>query len=402
MPTLNLTPASAADYRLLAEKRLPRLFFDYIDGGAYGETTLARNLSDFAAVTLRQRVLRDVSKIDTKISLFGEEWAMPVALAPIGMGGMMARRAETLAVRVAEDAGVPFCLSTVSICSLEEVAKVAARPFWFQLYMMRDRGAVQELLARAKSVGVRTLVFTVDLAVVGARYRDTRNGMGGGLGPLGNLRLAADFAAHGAWAYDVGIKGKPLTFGNLSSHVPSAEALGDFKAWVDSQFDPSATWKDIEWVRGIWSGDLIIKGVLDPEDARFAARSGADGLIVSNHGGRQLDGVASSIRMTPRIVEAAGDRVAVMMDGGVRSGVDVVKALAAGARAVMIGRPWIWALAGRGRQGLAALLKTFKSEMNVAMALTATPAIADINGAVIDRGADSHNEPPDLKIIERR
>ncbi|NWG71070.1 MAG: L-lactate dehydrogenase [Parvularculaceae bacterium] len=384
MPTLDLAPASTADYRALAEKRLPRPLFDYIDGGSYGETSLRRNVEDFAALALRQRVLVDVSKIDTRISLFGREWAMPVALAPIGMGGMMARRAEALAVTCAHDAGIPFCLSTVSICPLEEVAKAAAGPFWFQLYMLRDRGAVEELLARAKAVGVRTLLFTVDLPVMGARYRDMRNGLAGGLSTLGRLRLGADYAAHGRWALDVAVKGKPLTFGNLAKYVPDARTPADFRAWVDAQFDASVTWKDIEWLRGKWAGDLVLKGVLDPEDARLAARSGADGVVVSNHGGRQLDGVSSAIAMTPRIVEAAGDRLVVLMDGGVRSGMDVVKALAAGAKAVLIGRPWIWALAGRGSRGLVALLKTFRAEMNVAMALTGAPSIGDVSAALVE------------------
>lgn len=384
MPTMRLAPASASDYRRLAEARLPRVLFDYIDGGAYGEATLAANVADFAAIRLRQRVMRDVSTIDTSIRLFGEEWSMPLALAPIGMGGLMARRAEAHAVRAAQAAGVPFCLSTVAVCSLEETAKAARKPFWFQLYMMKDRGCVKELLARAKAAGCRTLLFTVDLAVVGARYRDVRNGMGGGLTALARLRAGLDYAAHLPWTYDVGVKGKPLIFGNLADYVPSASRPGDFKKWVDSQFDASVTWKDIEWLRASWDGDLVIKGVLDPEDAKEAASAGADAVVISNHGGRQLDGVSSSIRMTPRIVEAVGDRLAVLMDGGVRGGLDVVKALASGARAVLIGRPWIWAMAGRGEPGLAALLRTFKAEMKVAMALTGTPRIADISADTLD------------------
>lgn len=384
MPTMRLAPASASDYRRLAEARLPRMLFDYIDGGAYGEATLAANVADLAAIRLRQRVMRDVSTIDTRIKLFGEEWSAPFALAPIGMGGLMARRAEAHAVRAAEAAGVPFCLSTVAVCSLEETAKAASKPFWFQLYMMKDRGCVKELLARAKAAGCRTLLFTVDLAVVGARYRDVRNGMGGGLTPLARLRAGFDYVAHLPWTYDVGVKGKPLIFGNLADYVPRASRPGDFKKWVDSQFDASVTWKDIEWLRASWDGDLVIKGVLDPEDAKTAASAGADAVVVSNHGGRQLDGVSSSIRMTPRIVDAVGDRLAVLMDGGVRSGLDVVKALASGARAVLIGRPWIWAMAGRGEPGLAALLRTFKAEMNVAMALTGTPRIADISADTLD------------------
>jgi len=349
MPTMRLAPASTSDYRLLAERRLPRILFDYIDGGAYQEATLGANVDDFNAIVMRQRVMRDVSRIDTKLRLLGEDWSMPVALAPIGMGGMMARRGEVQAVKAAERAGVPFCLSTVSICSLEEVAEAAARPFWFQLYMMKDRGAVRALLQRAKAAGCRTLVFTVDLAVVGARYRDIRNGMGGGVGPLGKIRAGLDYAAHPAWALDVGVNGKPLVFGNLAEYAPGASTPADFKQWVDERFDASVTWKDIEWLRGQWDGNLIIKGVLDAEDATAAADAGANAVVVSNHGGRQLDGVASSIAATPMIVDAVGGRVDVLTDGGVRSGQDVVKALACGAKAVLIGRPWIWAIAARGQ-----------------------------------------------------
>lgn len=385
MPTMTLAPASTDDYRRIAEKRLPRMLFDYIDGGAYSEATMAANVADFASLALKQRVLRDVSKIDTSLSLFGEDWSMPLALAPIGLGGLMARRAETQAVRAAEAAGVPFCLSTVSICSLEEVAAAATKPFWFQLYMMRDRECVKELLARAKAAGCRTLLFTVDLAVVGARYRDMRNGMSGGVSVYGRLRAGLEYLAHPGWIYDVGVKGKPHVFGNLRDYVPSASTPADFKSWVDGQFDASVTWKDIEWLRREWDGTLIVKGVLSPEDARAAAAAGADGLIVSNHGGRQLDGVHSSIRVTPRIADAVGDRIAVLMDGGVRSGLDVVRALAMGARGVLVGRPWIWALAARGERGLRALLATFKAEMDVAMALTAAPALSDISGDLIDR-----------------
>ncbi len=382
--TLNLLPASTADYRRLAKQRLPRALFDYIDGGAYAERTLAANVADFEAIALKQRVMRDVSRRDARISLFGEDWAMPLALAPIGLGGMMARRAETLAARTAEKIGIPFCLSTVSICSLEEVAKAATKPFWFQLYMLKDRGHVRDLLARARAVGVKTLVFTVDLAVMGARYRDMRNGMGGGLSRLGRLRLAADYAAHLPWAYDVGIRGKPHVFGNLASYVPRASTPADFGGWVAAQFDASVTWKDIEELRRWWEGPLVVKGVLSPEDARAAAGAGADAVIVSNHGGRQLDGVSSSIGMTPRVADAVGDRIAVLMDGGVRSGAGILRALALGARAVLIGRPWIWALAGRGERGLSALLKTIKAELDVAMALTAAPTAAAITRDVLD------------------
>ena len=390
MPTLNLAPASTADYRRIAERRLPRFLFDYIDGGSYKEETLKRNVDDFEAILLKQRVLSDVSKIDTGTALFGRPSAMPIALAPIGMGGMMAPRAETLAVQAADDANVPFCLSTVSICSLEEVAAVATKPFWFQLYMMKDRGAVREILARAKAAGCDTLVFTVDLAVVGARYRDIRNGFGGGLGPLARVRAALSYALHPDWALNVGLKGRPLTFGNLSEYVPNATTPADFKAWVDSQFDASVTWRDIEWLREQWDGRLVIKGVLATEDAKAAADVGADGVIVSNHGGRQLDGVASSISILPRIADALSGRARIMMDGGVRSGQDALKAVALGADGALIGRPWVFAAAARGRAGVAHLLELLGSELRTAMALTGTTSLADASPELFDRAG---NEP---------
>jgi L-lactate dehydrogenase (cytochrome) len=386
MPTLNLRPASTEDYRRLAEQRLPHALFDYIDGGAYDEATLKANVADLRALKLKQRVMRDVSTIDTKTELFGESWTMPVALGPIGLGGMMARRAELQAVRAANAFGVPFCLSTVAICSLEEVAKVAKRPFWFQLYMMRDRGHVTELLDRAKAVGCKTLIFTVDLAVVGARYRDVRNGMAGGVGMRGRFRAGAlDYALHPRWALDVGVRGKPHTFGNLVRYVPKATVPSEFKAWVDAQFDASVTWKDIAWLRSVWPGNLIIKGVLSAEDAVAAADAGADAVVVSNHGGRQLDGVSSTIAMLPRVVDAVGARAPVLMDSGVRSGLDVLRAMACGARATLIGRPWIWSVAARGEAGLLSLLYTFRGEMRVGMALTGAASLAEVNGDVLDK-----------------
>jgi L-lactate dehydrogenase (cytochrome) len=385
MPTLRLAPASTEDYRLLAEKRLPRLLFDYVDGGACQETTLRNNIADFNAMRLQQRVMSDVSKLDTSIELLGETWRMPVALAPVGLAGMMARRAEVLAKKAADAVGIPFCLSTVGICSLEEVAKVSQRPFWFQLYMLRDRGAVQELLQRAKHSGVTTLVFTVDLAVVGSRYRDVRNGMSGGVGLWGRLRSGLlSYLSHPRWLYDVAINGKPHLFGNLAEYVPKATTPADFKEWIDGQIDPSVTWKDIEWLRSLWDGKLVIKGVLGPEDALAARRAGADAVIVSNHGGRQLDSVSSSIAMLPRVVEACGNELDILMDGGVRSGLDVTKAIALGAKATLIGRPWIYALAARGEAGLQSLLHTFKGEMDVSMALTAAPSVADLTPEILD------------------
>lgn len=388
MPTLNLAPASCADYRRLAEKRLPRFLFDYLDGGAYQERTLAANVADFEALQLKQRVMRDVSNVTTRTSLLDREWSMPVALAPVGLAGMMARRAEVQAKRAADAAGVPFCLSTVGICSLEEVARASDVPFWFQLYMLKDRGAVSELLQRARDVGVTTLVFTVDLAVVGARYRDVRNGMSGGAGAWGKLRAGlVSYLMHPGWLRDVGIGGKPHVFGNLSAYVPKATTPTDFKQWVDSQFDASATWADIEWLRSVWQGRLVIKGVLSPEDAVEAARAGADAVIVSNHGGRQLDGVSSSIAMLPRVAEALGGQADILVDGGVRSGQDVVKALALGAKAALIGRPWVYAVAAQGEAGLRRLLASMKGEMEVSMALTGVTDVASIGPGVLDDGA---------------
>ncbi|MCA0869873.1 L-lactate dehydrogenase [Seohaeicola saemankumensis] len=380
MPTMNLVPVTSGDYRRIAERKLPRALFDYIDGGAYGEVTLRRNVSDFQRLAPRQTVMRDVSGVDTSTVLAGTKVALPVALAPVGMCGMFARRAEVQAKRAADRAGIPLTLSTVSICSLEEVAAVSEIPFWFQLYMLRDRGVVTEMLERAWGVGVRTLVFTVDLAVVGERYRDTRNGIAGGANAWGRFRAGLlSYLSHPRWLVDVGIKGKPHLFGNLSNYVPAATSVLEYREWVESQFDPSVTWEDIEWLRGIWKGKLIIKGVLTPEDADSAINAGADGVVVSNHGGRQLDGVASSISALPAVAEKLVGRAEIMMDGGVRSGLDVFRARALGASGVMIGRPWAYAVAARGEAGVVKLMEAFKREMVVAMALSGATRVDDIS-----------------------
>ena len=383
MGTLRLAPANVEDYRRLAEARLPRQLFDYIDGGAVDERTMAANREDFARFRLRQRVLRDVSGIDTSANIAGARASMPVVLAPVGLAGLMRRRGEVQAVRAAESAGVPFCLSTVGLCSLEELRAATPARFWFQLYMMRDRGYVRELLQRARNVGVETLVFTVDLAVVGARYRDIRNGMGGGLSPWGNVRSALNFAAHPRWLLDVALGGRPLVFGNLASYVASAKNVKQFRAWIDAQFDPSVTWRDIDWLRQEWPGRLIIKGILEPGDARAAADAGAQGIVVSNHGGRQLDSAPSSISALPRVAEAVRDRVEVMMDGGIRNGQDVVKALALGAHSVMIGRSWVFALAARGERGVRHVLSLMQKEMAVTLALTATTRASDVSREIL-------------------
>jgi len=320
-----LVPASVSDYRLLAQRRLPKAFFDYIDGGAYNELTLAANRNDLDALKLHQRVLRGASNIDTSTTVLGQKLAQPVVLGPVGLAGLYARRGEVQAARAAQAAGVPFCLSTVSICSIEEVSAASTAPFWFQLYVIRDRGFGRELLARAQAAGCTTLVFTVDLPVFAARYRDVRNGMTGRPSTVAKLARLWEIVRHAGWLLDVPIGGRPLTFGNLAQAVPSARSLEATKDWVDAQFDPGVTWHDLGWLRENWQGNIVIKGVLDVDDARAAADVGASGLIVSNHGGRQLDGVPSSISVLPRIADAVGDRLDILMDGGIRSGQDVAR-----------------------------------------------------------------------------
>ena len=378
-------PASVSDYRLLAERRLPRAFFDYIDGGAYNELTLAANRNDLDALRLHQRVLRGAANIDTSTAVLGEPLAQPVILAPIGLAGLYARRGEVQAARAAHAAGVPFCLSTVSICSIEEVSAAGTAPFWFQLYVIRDRGYARELLARAQAAGSRTLVFTVDLPVFATRYRDVRNGMTGGATLAGRLAKLWDILRHAGWLLDVPVGGKPLTFGNLAQAVPSAKSLEAMKVWVDAQFDPSITWRDLGWLREHWNGNIVIKGVLDVDDARAAADIGASGVVVSNHGGRQLDGAPSSVSVLPRVVDAVGDRLDVLMDGGIRSGQDVAKALALGAKAVMLGRPWAYGLAARGERGVAEVLAILKRELEVTMALLGVERIDRIGAGALDR-----------------
>ena len=381
--TFNVQPATALDYRRLAEKKLPRFLFDYIDGGANDEITLAANVSDFQQIGLRQQVMRDVSALDTSSTLAGESVGLPLALAPIGMAGLFGRRGEVQALRAANQFLVPFTLSTVGICPLEELRAASSQPFWFQLYMIRDRGLIRELLLRAQENGCTTLVFTVDLAVTGMRHRDTRNGiMSNSL--KNSLAKAWQIGSRPGWVWDVGVMGKPHHFGNLARVIPDPSDQAAFRRWIGSQFDPSVTWKDIEWLRDLWPGKLLIKGVQEVNDARASADVGADGLIVSNHGGRQLDGVASSIAKLPAIAEAVGERLEVLMDGGVRSGLDIFKALALGAKGVLIGRPWVWAMAGGGEAGLRDLLGTYKRELEVAMALTGVNRIAEITPAQLE------------------
>jgi L-lactate dehydrogenase (cytochrome) len=375
--------ASILDYREAARRRLPHFLFEYIDGGANAEVTLRRNVSDLGAVALRQRVLRDGSSLDLSTTLFGQSLALPVALAPIGLAGLAARRGEVQAMRAAEAAGVPFTLSTVACCPLEEVTKAANKPIWFQLYMIRDRAFMGDLLSRAREAGCSALIFTVDMPVPGTRYRDSRSGLSGAPGLGGQLRRFAQAVVRPDWAWDVGLNGRPHSLGNVAPVLKGHSGIEDFFGWMRANFDPSVTWKDLEWVRANWSGPLILKGVLDPEDARNVAELGADGLIVSNHGGRQLDGVLSTARALPPIADAVGDRLTVLADGGVRSGLDVIRMLALGAKGVLLGRAWAYALGGAGQAGVAHVLRIIEAEMRVAMVLTGVKSVGEIDRSLL-------------------
>jgi L-lactate dehydrogenase (cytochrome) len=383
---LGLAPATALDYRELARRRLPRQLFDYVDGGAYDETTLRANVADLARILLRQRVMRDVSVRDPAVTVLGRPLSMPVILGPVGLGGMLARRAEVQAARAAEAAGVAFVESTVSICGIEEVAGATSTPPWFQLYVMRDRAYTEELIARARAVRAPVLVLTIDLAVVGARHRDTRNAMIGDHTAWAKALRGLDLASHPHWVRDVAIDGRPLTFGNLEKAVPEAHTPAAFRSWVDGQFDPSVTWDDVAWIRSNWDGTLVVTGVLDVEDARRAVDAGVDGVIVSNHGGRQLDAVSSTARALPGVADAVGDQIEVLADGGIRTGLDVVKMVALGARAVLLGRAWAWAVAARGETGVRHVLEVIRADIDTALGLTGHTAIGDLDRTALDLG----------------
>jgi L-lactate dehydrogenase (cytochrome) len=376
---LGVAPATVGDYRELARRRLPRQLFDYIDGGAYEEASMRANVADLERILLRQVVLRDVSVREQSCEVLGQKLAMPVILAPVGLAGMFRARAEVQAARAAESAGIPFVESTVSICSVEEVAGATSVPPWFQLYVIRDRSYAEELMARATAVGSPVLVLTIDLAVFGARHRDTRNAVVGDPSAWAKLRRGLDLVSHPRWIADVPRSGKPLTFGNLEDAVPGASNPAEFRGWVDSQFDPSVTWEDLAWVREHWGGRLVVKGVLDAEDARRAADAGVDGVIVSNHGGRQLDSVPSTALALPAVADAIGDQVDVLVDGGVRTGLDVVKMMALGARAVLVGRAWAWAVAAGGEQAVRHMLSVLSADIDTALALTARTSVTDID-----------------------
>lgn len=376
--------SSSADYRAAAQQFLPPFLFHYIDGGAYAEQTLRRNVDDFAAVALRQRVLKDMSQLDTSIELFGEKLSIPVALSPVGLTGMYRRRGEVQAARAADRHGIPFTMSSVSVCPIEEVAPKIQRPMWFQLYVLKDRGFMQNALERAQAAGCTTLVFTVDMPVPGARYRDAHSGMSG---PNAPLRRYWQAMTHPRWAVDVGLLGRPHDLGNISAYRGSPTGLADYMGYLGANFDPSISWKDLEWIRAFWKGPMVIKGILDPEDAKDAVRFGADGIIVSNHGGRQLDGVLSSARALPAIADAVKGQIKILADSGIRNGLDVVRALALGADCAMIGRAYIYALAAAGEAGVKHLLELLEKEMRVAMTLTSVARVADITGDLLVREA---------------
>jgi L-lactate dehydrogenase (cytochrome) len=364
-----MTIANVADFREAARRRLPRVLFDYIDGGSYAEKTLAANTGDLEDLILRQRVLKDVSKLNFGTEVFGQSLSMPVVLSPIGMAGMYARRGEVQAARAAKAAGVPFALSAMGVCDLAEVTRGSGAPAWFQLYMIRDRGVMKEVLARAKEAASPVLLFTVDLPTPGARYRDTRNQM---LTQTfaASVQRALDGIAHPGWLWDVQLNGAPHTIGNFAMANTDLKDITQFWGWIARNFDPSVTWKDIDWVREHWDGPIVLKGILDTADARDAVKAGVQGVVVSNHGGRQLDGVSSSIAALPAIAQTVGGDLTVLMDGGVRSGLDVLKALACGARACLIGRAWAYALGARGEAGVTQMLQILRNELRMAMALT--------------------------------
>jgi L-lactate dehydrogenase (cytochrome) len=379
----NVTAASLEDYRELARKRLPRLVFDTVEGGSFGELTLAANKEDLRRLKFRQRVLRDVSVRNLSTTVLGEEVALPLILAPVGFGGMFARRAEVQAARAAERAGIPFCEATLAICGVEEVAASVHQPPWFQLYIMKDRAYTEDLMARAQAVGCTTLILTVDLPVNAPRYRDIRNNVNGGLSFVNRRRRELDFIRHVTWVREVALGGKPLVPGNLEKALSNAHKLDDYLDWVGGQFDPSVTWDDLAWVRQHWRGKIALKGILDPDDAREAVSNGADAVIVSNHGGRQLDEVPSSISSLPAIVSAVGNECEVLMDGGIRSGLDVVKALSLGARACLIGRPWVYAVAARGEKGVDHILRIVREELLVTLALTGVTDVQSLDSSVL-------------------
>ena len=368
------------DLRVLARRKVPRAFFDYVDSGSYSEETLRANRADLEHIKLRQRVMVDVSERNLATTIIGQKVTAPFALAPIGLCGLQRGDGEILAAQAANEAGIPFTLSTMSICSIEHVAEATDKPFWFQLYVIRDRGFSKDILGRAANAGCNALVLTVDLQVLGQRHRDIKNGMT--VPPEIRLDNFIDIASKPAWALSI-LRGKSKTFGNLAGHVKGMEGVTSLAQWTHSQFDPALNWKDVEWIKKTWPGKLIIKGILDVDDAKTAVKLGADAVVVSNHGGRQLDGAQSSISALPAVAQAVGSDTEVLFDGGIRTGADMMRALASGARACLIGRAYIYGLGAGGRAGVSKAIDILKTELSVAMALTGTTRVADIGPHVL-------------------
>lgn len=369
--------SAPTDYRAAARRRLPRFLFDYIDGGAGAEATMQANADALRAVMLRQKVLQGAGAPSLASTILGTPWALPIALAPVGATGMYARRGEVQAARAAAARGIPYTLSTVSVCSIEEVARDAAGHLWSQLYVLKDRGFMHDALDRAWAAGMRTLVFTVDMPVPGARYRDRHSGMAG---PGARWRQYAQALCHPRWALDVGLRGRPLSFGNIEAYTGHAMSMNDYMGFIGANFDPTIGWHDLEWVREAWQGTLVIKGVLDCDDARDAVRLGADAIVVSNHGGRQLDGTVPTAQALPAIADAVGSELTILADSGIRSGTDVLRMLALGARGVLIGRAYIYALAAGGEPAVRNLIDVFAAEMRVAMTLIGARSPAEVCG----------------------
>jgi L-lactate dehydrogenase (cytochrome) len=374
--------SSATDYREAARRRLPPFLFHYLDGGSGAEQTLRENVSDLQDVRLRQRVLRGSETLDLSTEWFGVKYDLPIALAPIGLCGMYARRGEVQAARAAQSRNLPFIQSTVSLCPLGEVASQCERPLWFQLYVLKDRGFMRDVLQRARELGATTLVFTVDMPVPGARYRDAHAGMSG---PNAAFRRIVQAMLHPRWAWDVGIFGKPHDLGNISTYRGHATGLEDYMGWLADNFDPGINWSDLQWIRDEWKGPMVIKGILDVEDARAAKAFGADGIVVSNHGGRQLDGTLSSVRALPQIADAVKGDMTIFADSGIRTGLDVIRMLALGADGVLIGRAFIYALAVAGYSGVRNLLALLEREMRISMVLSGVRSVAEIDHEIIAR-----------------
>jgi L-lactate dehydrogenase (cytochrome) len=379
--------SSASDYREAARRKLPRFLFDYIDGGAYAEHTLRANSADLTGISLRQRILKNVETLSLETTLFDQPLSMPIVLAPVGLTGMFARRGEVQAVKAAQNKGIPLCLSTVSVCSIEEVVAQSEQAIWFQLYVLKDRGFMRNALERAKAAGVKNLVFTVDMPTPGARYRDAHSGMSG---PFASSRRMLQAMTRPDWAFNVGLMGRPHDLGNISRYLGKAVTLEDYMGWLANNFDPSISWSDLEWIRDFWKGPMIIKGILDPQDAKDAVSFGADGIVVSNHGGRQLDGVLSTTKALPPIKQAIGDDLTVLVDSGIRSGLDVVRMLALGAKGVLLGRSMAYALAADGQRGVENMLDIFAREMRVAMTLTGVTSIGQIDGTTLVQAANAN------------